>query len=81
MDENELLAAGLRGDQDHFKAIVERYYALAMALAMNILGNRPDAEDVCQDVFIRVFRNLAKFDSRRNFKSKEKAELPSFSIT
>ena len=47
MDEQELIAGCLRGRMEDFRMIVERYTAPAMALAMNILGNRDDAEDAC----------------------------------
>ena len=49
--------------------IVERYTAPAMALAMNMLGNRDDAEDACQELFIQVYRNLGSYDPSRSFKN------------
>ena len=49
--------------------IVERYSGPAMALAMNILGNRADAEDACQELFIQVYRHLKSYDKDRSFKN------------
>ena len=49
--------------------IVERYSAPAMALAMNVLGNRTDAEDACQELFIQVFRHLKSYDKDKSFKN------------
>ena len=49
--------------------IVERYTAPAMALAMNVLGNRDDAEDACQELFIQVYRHLKSYDKERSFKN------------
>jgi len=69
MDEQELIAGCLRGRMEDFRMIVERYTAPAMALAMNILGNRNDAEDACQELFIQVYRNLKCYDKDRSFKN------------
>lgn len=69
MDEQELIAGCLRGRMEDFRMIVERYTAPAMALAMNILGNRDDAEDACQELFIQVFRHLKSYDKGRSFKN------------
>src|SRR4030042_6657485 len=69
MDEQELIAGGLRGSMEDFRMIVDRYSAPAMALAMNILGNRADAEDACQELFIQVYRHLKSYDKDRSFKN------------
>lgn len=69
MDDNEIVTGCLRGKTEEFQKIVDRYSAPAMALAMNILGNRADAEDVCQETFIQIYRNLEKFDMKRSFKT------------
>jgi RNA polymerase sigma-70 factor, ECF subfamily len=69
MDEQELIAGCLGGRMEDFRMIVERYTAPAMALAMNILGNRDDAEDACQELFIQVYRNLRSYDKERSFKN------------
>jgi len=64
-----LLRGCLQGDREEFKKIVEEYSGKIMALALNMLGNREDAEDACQEAFIRAFRNLKKFDSQRSFRN------------
>ena len=38
-----------------------------MALALNILGNREDAEDACQETFLQTYRNLSRFDTQKSF--------------
>ena len=53
MGDNELVAACLQGQGEEFRKIVDCYKGPVMALAMNILGNRQDAEDACQETFIR----------------------------
>jgi len=52
---------------EDFRMIVEGFSAPALALAMNMLGNRDDAEDACQELFIQVYRNLGSYDPNRSF--------------
>ncbi len=68
MEETDLIRACLRGDAEEFKGIVEKYGGAAMALAANILGNREDAQDVCQEAFIQAFRTLDRFNLGSRFK-------------
>jgi RNA polymerase sigma-70 factor (ECF subfamily) len=69
MEDNELISGCLRGNVEDFREIMERYSAPAMALALNVLGNRDDAEDACQEAFIQVYHNLHRFDTGRSFKN------------
>ncbi|UCC41890.1 MAG: sigma-70 family RNA polymerase sigma factor [Candidatus Aminicenantes bacterium] len=67
MTDSELVKACLQGEVDEYKKIMDRYRGKAMAFALNILGNREDAEDVCQESFIQVYRNLDRFDTQKSF--------------
>jgi RNA polymerase sigma-70 factor (ECF subfamily) len=67
MTDEELLRRCLLGEVEEYHKIVERYRIKAMAIAMNILGNRQDAEDASQDAFIQVYKNIKKFDFQRSF--------------
>lgn len=67
MTDEELLRNCLLGDVEEYRKIVEKYRTKALAIAMNILTNREDAEDACQDAFIQVYRNLGKFDFTKSF--------------
>lgn len=69
MEDDEAVAACLRGNGEEFREIVDKYKASVTALAMNVLGNREDAEDVCQETFVQVFRNLELFDARLSFRN------------
>ncbi len=58
-----LLVAGTRsGDVGAFDALVRRHYRAAFSVALAICGSRADAEDVCQDAFIKA---LERIDSCR----------------
>jgi RNA polymerase sigma-70 factor (ECF subfamily) len=67
MTDEQILRRCLSGDVEEYHEIVERYRSRALAIAMNILGNRQDAEDASQDAFIQVYKNLDKFDFQKSF--------------
>jgi len=69
MEEKQLIRSCLQGNEEDFKKIMDMYSPKAMAMAVNILGNRDDAEDACQDAFLHAYLNLARFDQERNFKN------------
>ena len=54
----DLVARCLRGDADAFDVLVRRHYRAAFAVALGVLGNRHDAEDVVQDAFVRAIDRL-----------------------
>ena len=69
MSDRELVQACLSGSSDAYQQIMERYSGKAMAMALNMLRHREDAEDVCQEAFVKVFHNLEKYDPRQDFKN------------
>jgi RNA polymerase sigma-70 factor (ECF subfamily) len=69
MEEEPLIYSRPGSDEDAFRTIVDAYTGAAMALAINLLGNRDDAEDVCQETFIQVFRRLDSYDRTRSFRT------------
>ncbi|MDA0833729.1 MAG: RNA polymerase sigma factor [Planctomycetota bacterium] len=67
-DDAEVIGLCLQGDVDAMHQLVERYQSAVFGLCLRILGHREDAEDTVQDVFLRTFRNLEKWDPMRPFK-------------
>lgn len=55
----------LRGDVVAIAALVERYQSDVFGLCVRLLHHRHDAEDVVQEVFLRVFRSLRRWDPTR----------------
>ena len=53
-----LVAGACRGDPAAFDTLVRRHYRAAFAVALAILGRRADAEDVCQDAWVRALERL-----------------------
>lgn len=69
MNDKQLVESCLQGEVEEFRKIVDKYRGKVMALALNILGNREDAEDACQEAFIQAYRHLERFDVRKSFRS------------
>jgi RNA polymerase sigma-70 factor (ECF subfamily) len=67
-DDKALVKRCLRGDAEAIRALVERYQAEVYGLCVRLLCHRHDAEDVAQEVFLRVFRSLKRWDSTRPLK-------------
>lgn len=62
-----LVAATLRGDELAFAQLVRRYLRKAMAVSLEYMETREDAEDVVQDAFRRVLTSLDRFNPERTF--------------
>jgi RNA polymerase sigma-70 factor, ECF subfamily len=52
----------LAGDPDAFGELVSRYHRTVFSIAYRMTGSRAEAEDLCQDVFLRAYRSLDRFD-------------------
>ena len=61
----ELVAAMARGDRDAMAALYERHSGVLLGLAMRIVKNRREAEDLLHDVFLEVWRSAKDFDPKR----------------
>src|SRR5207249_6285127 len=58
----------LKGDETAIQGLVERYQSDVFGLCVRLLHHRQDAEDVTQEVFLRIFRSLKRWDSTRPLK-------------
>jgi RNA polymerase sigma-70 factor, ECF subfamily len=59
----------LQDGLERFELMMKQYRAPAMALALNVLGNREDAEDACQDTFVSAYHSLETNPLPSNLKS------------
>jgi RNA polymerase sigma-70 factor (ECF subfamily) len=57
----ELVSRFNRGDESAFVEIMSRYQAKIFSIALGMLHNRSDAEEITQDTFIRAHRGLVRF--------------------
>ncbi len=67
IDDTALLCAAKDGDLDAFEALVRAHTPAVYAHALRFFGDPSAAEDVVQEVWIKVFRSLATFDERAKF--------------
>jgi len=68
-DETTLVALAKAGDYDAFESLVNRHERRLFWLAMRILGQRQDAEDVVQTTFLAVVEHLGSFRGDASFKT------------
>jgi RNA polymerase sigma-70 factor, ECF subfamily len=61
MDEPELIRAAQQGDQQAFEQLVRLYDQSVLRLATNLLRSPEDANDIYQEAFLRVYKNLNTF--------------------
>ena len=62
-----LIEACLRGDQHAWAAIMHRYRRKVFNVAYKFVGRHDEAEDLTQEIFLKVFKALDTFDRRANF--------------
>ena len=65
VSEVELVQGCLAGDVAYQRLFVERFEGMIFGLCLRMLCRRHDAEDVAQEVFLRAFRNLHRWDGER----------------
>lgn len=59
--EEDLVKAILRNDRDAFRELVKRYERLVIQIVCRMIRRVPDQEDLCQDVFLKVYDNLKNY--------------------
>lgn len=69
MDDADLIARAAEGDRSAFVTLVERHRAMVYRVAFQYVGNHHDADDIAQDVFIKVHRSLSGFRRDSQFTS------------
>ena len=67
MTDEDLAGRAQLGDSDAFVALVHRYHLPLYRLAYRFAGSAEGAEDLCQEILVRAFRQLSKYDRRRPF--------------
>src|ERR671921_1509676 len=61
MADSDLISRAAAGDHFAFQTLVERHRSMVYRVAYQFAGNHHDAEDIAQEVFIKVYRSLDKF--------------------
>ena len=63
VDHDQTLAVARGGDPAAFAAVVRRHQAMVFSLALHALRCRAAAEDLAQEVFLELYRSLARIES------------------
>src|SRR5918995_1452182 len=66
---DELIERCLRGDQLAWEMIVRQHWRKVFNVAYKFVGRHDEAEDLAQDIFLRIFKALHTFDKRANFQT------------
>ncbi len=64
-----LIERCLRGDQLAWEAIVRQHWRKVFNVAYKFVGSHEAAEDLTQDIFLKIFKSLDTFDRRANFQT------------
>jgi RNA polymerase sigma-70 factor (ECF subfamily) len=66
-DDPDLIAKACQGDLNAYRVCVERYSPRVYAIAYQMTGNASDAQDIAQEVFIRLHRSLDRYQPSARF--------------
>ena len=66
---DDLIERCLRGDQTAWDEIVRLHWRKVFNVAYRFVGRHDEAEDLTQDIFLKVFKALHTFDRRANFQT------------
>jgi len=64
-----LIERCLEGDQQAWEQIVRQHWRKVFNVAYKFTGKHDEAEDLTQDIFVKIFRSLHTFDRRANFQT------------
>jgi len=67
LDDNELIAATLRGDSVAFDGLVRKYQDRLLSAVVHVSGSRVEAEDVVQEAFVQAYLKLPSFAGGSSF--------------
>src|SRR5580692_12375800 len=65
----EVIEACKRGDRDAFRALFETYQDRVYSIALRYSGDRAQALDIAQDVFVKLLKNIGDFQARSGFET------------
>jgi RNA polymerase sigma-70 factor (ECF subfamily) len=66
---DRLIEECLSGNQAAWETIVRQHWRKVFNLAYKFVGKHDEAEDLAQDIFLKIFKALATFDRRANFQT------------
>jgi RNA polymerase sigma factor (sigma-70 family) len=67
MEELQIIERIQKGDTNAFSYLVTKYQDVVFSIALKVLKNRDDAEEVAQETFIKAFRSVSSFRGKSKF--------------
>jgi len=67
LNQKELIAGCIRGDRQCQKELFRQFSGKLLAVCIRYTRHRMEAEDILQDAFIKIFKNLEKFEGKGSF--------------
>ncbi|MDX6190568.1 sigma-70 family RNA polymerase sigma factor [Flavobacterium sp. Fl-318] len=67
LDDQHYIRLIIQGDSNSFAVLVNRYKDMIFSLALKMVKNREEAEEVAQDTFIKIYTSLSKFKGDSKF--------------
>lgn len=68
LDDKKLIQQYLKGDQLALEILFKKYLKPIYSFSYKNVGNSAEAEDITQEVFVKVWKNIKKFDQKKSFK-------------
>jgi RNA polymerase sigma-70 factor (ECF subfamily) len=68
LEDSNLIQQYLKGDGKSLEILVKKYIKLIYGFSYKNVGNSEEAEDITQEVFVKVWKNIKKFDQKKSFK-------------
>ena len=66
--DKKLIQQYLKGDEKSLEFLISKYLKLIYSFVYKNVGGTAEAEDITQEVFIKVWKNIKKFDQNKNFR-------------
>ncbi|TSC60331.1 MAG: RNA polymerase sigma-70 factor, ECF subfamily [Parcubacteria group bacterium LiPW_15] len=69
ISDEKLIEIYTDGNESAFGVLAERYLSSVCGFARGYVGDNDKAEDIAQETFVKVWKNIKTFDTKRNFRS------------
>lgn len=67
-EDNQLINKYLKGDEKSLELLINKYLKSIYSFVYKNIGNPAESEDLTQEIFLKIWKNLKKFDKSKNFK-------------
>ncbi|MDD5738430.1 MAG: sigma-70 family RNA polymerase sigma factor [Candidatus Pacebacteria bacterium] len=67
--DEQLISQYLEGDEKSLEILIKRYLKPIYSFVYKNIGNRAVAEDITQEVFVKVWKNIKRFNKEKKFKN------------